>query len=79
MRNMRDISIRIRSIVSGLDTFLLLVLDIFLGELDKFLTLYVHPRVVLVPIFISNCTLDMLLFAFKKTLLTYSIFSSFSF
>jgi hypothetical protein len=36
MRNMRGISIRIRDIVSGLDTFLLLLLDIGLGELDEF-------------------------------------------
>jgi hypothetical protein len=34
MRNMRSISIRIISIVSGLDTLLLLLLDIGLGELD---------------------------------------------
>jgi hypothetical protein len=55
MRNLRSISIRIRSIVSGLDT----MLDIGLGELDKFSTLCVHPRVVLVTIFVSNSTLDM--------------------
>jgi hypothetical protein len=59
MRNMRDISIRIRSIVSGLDTLLLLLLDICLGELGEFLTLCVHNRVVLVTIFVSNSTLDM--------------------
>jgi hypothetical protein len=58
MRNMRGISIRIISIVSGLDT-LLLLLDICLGELDEFLTLCVHPRVVLVTIFVSNSTLDI--------------------
>jgi hypothetical protein len=59
MRNKKDISIRIRSIVSGLDTLLLLLLDIYLGELDEFLTLCVHTRVVLVTIFVSNSTLDM--------------------
>jgi hypothetical protein len=47
MSNMRSISIRIRSIVSGIDTLLLLLLDIGLGELDEFLTFSVHPRVVL--------------------------------
>jgi hypothetical protein len=51
MRNMRSISIRIRDIVSGLDALLLLLLDISLGELDKFLTLWGYPRVVLVTIF----------------------------
>jgi hypothetical protein len=59
MRNMRDISIRIRSIVSGLDILLLLLLDICLGELDEFLNLCVHPRVMLATIFVSNSTLDM--------------------
>jgi hypothetical protein len=59
VRNLRCISIRIRSIISGLDTLLLLLLDICLGELDEFLTLCVHPRVVLVTIFVSNLTLDM--------------------
>jgi hypothetical protein len=59
MRNMRGISIRIRSIVSGLDTLLLFLLDICLDELDEFLTLCVHPTVVLVTIFVSNFTLDM--------------------
>jgi hypothetical protein len=48
MSNMRSISIRIRSIVSGIDTLLLLLLDIGLGELDEFLTFSVHPRVVLI-------------------------------
>jgi hypothetical protein len=59
MRNMRGISIRIRSIVSGLDILLLLLLDICLGELDELLTLCVHPRVVFVTIFVSNFTLDV--------------------
>jgi hypothetical protein len=59
MRNMRSISIRIRGIISDFDTLLLLLLDIGLGELDKFLTICVHPRVVLVTIFVSNSTLDM--------------------
>jgi hypothetical protein len=59
MRNMRSMSIRIRSIVSGFDTLLLLLLNIGLSELDEFLTLCVHPRVVLVTIFISNFTLDI--------------------
>jgi hypothetical protein len=56
---MRSISIRIRSIVSSLDILLLLLLNICLGELDEFLTLYVHPRVVLVTICVPNSTLDM--------------------
>jgi hypothetical protein len=51
MRNMRSISIRINDIVRGLDALLLLLLDISLGELDEFLTLYVYPRVELVTIF----------------------------
>jgi hypothetical protein len=34
MRNMRSVSIRIRGIVSGLDTLLLLLLDTGFGELD---------------------------------------------
>jgi hypothetical protein len=59
MRNMRSISIRIRSIVSALDTLLLLLLNIGLDELDEFLTICVHPRVMLVTIFVSNSTLDM--------------------
>jgi hypothetical protein len=59
MRNMRSISIRIRNIVSGLDTFLLFLLDIGLGELDEFYTFSVHPRVVFITIFIANFTLDM--------------------
>jgi hypothetical protein len=59
MRNMRSISIRIRSIVSGLDTLFLLLLDIGLGELDEFLTFTIHPRVVLITIFVANSTLDM--------------------
>jgi hypothetical protein len=59
MRNMRGISIRIRSIVSGLDTLLLFLLDICLDKLDEFLTLCVHPTVVIVTIFVSNFTLDM--------------------
>jgi hypothetical protein len=56
---MRSISIRIRSIVSGLDTLLLLLLDIGLGELDEFLTFSVHSRVVLITIFVANSTLDI--------------------
>jgi hypothetical protein len=59
MRNMRSISIRIRGIVSGLYTLLLLLLDIDLDELDEFLTFIVHPRVVLITIFIANSILDM--------------------
>jgi hypothetical protein len=59
MRNMRSISIRIRNIVSGLDSLLLLLLDIGLGKLDEFLTFCVHPRVVHVTIFVVNLTLDM--------------------
>jgi hypothetical protein len=59
MRNMTSISLRIRSIVSGFDTLLLLLLDIGLGELDEFLIFNVHPRVVLITIFVANSTLDM--------------------
>jgi hypothetical protein len=59
MRNIRSISIRIRGIVSGLDTLLLLLLDIGIGELDEFLTFSVHTRVVLITIFVVNSTLDM--------------------
>jgi hypothetical protein len=59
MRNMRSIIIIIRDIVSGLDALLLFLLDISLGELDEFLTFSIHPRVVLVTIFIANSTLDM--------------------
>jgi hypothetical protein len=59
MRNMRSISIRIKGFVSGLNTLLLLLLDIGLGELDEFLTFSVHPRVVLVTSFVANSTLDM--------------------
>jgi hypothetical protein len=56
MRNMRSISIRIRNIVSGLDALLLLLLDIGHGE---FLTFYIHPRVMLLTIFVANPTLDV--------------------
>jgi hypothetical protein len=56
---MRSISIRTRSIVSGLDTLLLFLLDIGLAELDKFLAFSVHPRVELVTIFVANSTLYM--------------------
>jgi hypothetical protein len=42
MRNMRSISIRIRSIVSSLDVLLLLMLDIGFGELDEFSISCVH-------------------------------------
>jgi hypothetical protein len=59
MRNMGSISIRIRSIISGLDTLLLLLFDIGLRELDEFLNFSVHPRVVLVTIFVANSTLDI--------------------
>jgi hypothetical protein len=59
MRNMRSISIRIRGIASSLDTLLLLLLDIGLGELDEFLTFSVHPRVMFITIFIANSILDM--------------------
>jgi hypothetical protein len=79
MRNMRSISIRIRGIISCLDTFLLLLLDIGIGELDEFLTFGVHPRVVLITIFIVNSIFICDLLAFKKIFLAYSTFSSFSF
>jgi hypothetical protein len=79
MRNMRSISIRIRNIVSGLDSLLLLLLDIGLGELNEFLTLCVYPRVVLTPFLYPISLLICGLLAFKKTHLAYSTFSSFSF
>jgi hypothetical protein len=56
---MRSISLRIRNIVSDLDTLLFLLLEIGLSELNEFLTLCVHPRVVFVIIFIANSTIDM--------------------
>jgi hypothetical protein len=59
MRSIRSISMRIRNIASGLDSLLLLLLDIFLDELDEFLTICIHPRVVLVTIFVPNPTFDM--------------------
>jgi hypothetical protein len=59
MRNMRSISIRIGGVVNGLDTLLLLLLDIDLVELYEFLTFSVYPRVVLITIFVANSTLDM--------------------
>jgi hypothetical protein len=78
MRNMRGIRIRIISIVSGLDVLLLLLLDNGFGELDEFLTSCVHPLVMLVTGLVANFTLKMWSFSFKKTLLAYSTFSSFS-
>jgi hypothetical protein len=78
MRNMRGIIIRIRNIVSGLDALLLLMLNIALGELNKFLplvfTLELCLSLALYPILFLIC--DLL--AFKRTLLAYSTFSSFS-
>jgi hypothetical protein len=59
MRNMRGISVRIRSIVSGLDALLLLMLNIALDKLDEFLTFCVHPWVVLVIGLVPNFILDM--------------------
>jgi hypothetical protein len=59
MRNMRSISIRMRNIINNLGALLLLLLDIGLDELDEFLTFSVHPKVVLITIFIANSTLDM--------------------
>jgi hypothetical protein len=56
---MRSISIIIGIIVSGLDALLLLLLNIGLGEHDEFLTFCVHPRVVLVTIFVNNSALDV--------------------
>jgi hypothetical protein len=56
---MRNISIRIRNIVSGLHALLLLLLDIGFGELDEFFTSCVHPRVVFRTIFVANSTLDV--------------------
>jgi hypothetical protein len=79
MRNMRSISIRIRSIVTGLDILLLLLLNIGLAKLNEFLTLCVHHRVVFVIILYLIPFLICDLLAFKKTLLAYSTFSSLSF
>jgi hypothetical protein len=59
MRNMESISIRIRGIVSGFDTLLLLLLDIGLVKLDEFLSFSVHTGVVLITIFVANSILDM--------------------
>jgi hypothetical protein len=58
MRNMRSISMSIRSIVSDLGILLLLLLDIGFGELDEFLIFCIYPRVVLVTDLIANYTLD---------------------
>jgi hypothetical protein len=43
MRNMRSISVSIRSIVSSLGALLLLLVGDGLGELDELLTICVHP------------------------------------
>jgi hypothetical protein len=59
MRNMRNISIRIRSNVSDLDALLFLLLDIGFGELDELLTSCVHPYVMLVTGLVANSTLDV--------------------
>jgi hypothetical protein len=59
MGNLRSISIRIRSMVSGLVVLLLLLLDIGFGELDEFLTSCVHPRVMLVTSLVANSTPDV--------------------
>jgi hypothetical protein len=59
MRNMRSISISIRSIVSSLDVLLLLMLDVGFGELDEFLTSWVHPWVVIATDLVANSTLAM--------------------
>jgi hypothetical protein len=48
-----------RNIVSNLGDLLLLLLDIGLGELNKFLTFSVHPSVVLVTHVVVNAILDM--------------------
>jgi hypothetical protein len=56
---MRSISIRMRNIISNLSALLLLLLNIDLGELDKFLTFNVHPRVMLVTHLIANVILNM--------------------
>jgi hypothetical protein len=50
---------RVRNIVSALDTFLLLLLDIILVELDELLTFCVHPSVMLVTSLVANSTLDV--------------------
>jgi hypothetical protein len=50
---------RVRNIVSGLDAFLMLLLNIGLDELDEFLTFCVHPNVKLVTGLITNSTLDV--------------------
>jgi hypothetical protein len=61
MRNMRGISIefiRERSIVSSLDCLLLVLLDVGFGELDKLLSICVHPSIILVTGLVANFTLD---------------------
>jgi hypothetical protein len=50
---------RIRNIVSSLDSLLLLLLNIGLSELDELLTFCVHPRVVFITIFVANHTFDV--------------------
>jgi hypothetical protein len=48
MRNTRNISISIRSIVSNHYVLLILLVGSGFGELDKFLTIYFHPCVVFI-------------------------------
>jgi hypothetical protein len=43
MRNMRNISVSIRSIVSGLDVLLFFLLDTGFSEFNEFLTFCVQP------------------------------------
>jgi hypothetical protein len=62
MRDMRGNSIvfiRERSIVSCLDFLLLVLGHVGFGELDEFVTFYVHPLIVLIIGFVANPTLDM--------------------
>jgi hypothetical protein len=59
MRNIISIIIGIRSIVCCLDACLLLLLDVFLGELDEFLTSCVHLSVVFVIVLVTNSTLNV--------------------
>jgi hypothetical protein len=75
MRNIRSISIRIRSIVSGLDALLLLMLNIAFGELDESLTSCVDIWVVLITGLVANSILGMWPSCIQED--TFSIFDLF--
>jgi hypothetical protein len=70
-----SISINIGKVVSCF-VILLHLMRVGFGELDEFLTVVVHSYVVLVSHLVANVILDVEYFAFKYSLLAYSIFSS---